>query len=40
MKSQVSNGECIISKNINWYDAYRKLFDYKFEHIAITLKKY
>lgn len=38
MKSQVSNGECIIRKNVNWYDANRKLFDYNFEHIVVTIK--
>lgn len=39
MKSQVSNGECIIRKNVNWYDADRKLFACNFEHIVVTLKK-
>lgn len=40
IKSKVSNGECIIKKNVNWYDADRKLFDCNFKHIVITLRKY
>lgn len=40
MKSQVSNGECIIKKNVNCYDADRKISANNFEHIVVKLQKY
>lgn len=39
IKTQVSNGECIIKKNINLYEANRILLEHKFEHITVSVKK-
>lgn len=40
IKNQVSQGECIIGSNINWYEAVRKLSNCNFNHIVVTLRKY
>ena len=39
IKSQVVSGECIIRKNINFYEANRILLEYKFEHITVSVRK-